>query len=379
MALLGLDEQGNVQLRVVKVRPTNPTKPSVYMTPQECVFGSYMAPVQAENVIEELAIAQLKAVNQKPVWYDINTVDEDAVDEYHLAENLPLPNRAHYIALTKLYRDFCNKFDGGVSKVKTQYGTGALEVGTKIFIKDNELFFFIFKQEVSAGAVNWTSTDELMDIVTGQVFKEADLAGMGYRYVGLSHSHNTMSLSTPSNIDDTQEIGTPGIYFLHSTFTNTAQVVSSYVQTTTLTTGHKRYNLTGYIDVLTTMEWINGPSYHQDVFGYITRKVYAPVKTTTTYSGSRKPYSPPPRKQSSSMVPHGYWDDYDGYHDVGYTYVEGDDPFEYAQQGWQYPEDTLPGTIVTYDDSMTPLEKVQAFMINEQLSATEISELLMEI
>jgi hypothetical protein len=376
-ALLGRNEAGEVQLQVVKVKKsTKPDALPVYMAPQESAFGTFMTEVPEEEVVRELAIAQIRAVGQKPVWYDIQSAELSDVNHYYLADDLPLPDREYYIALTKLYRDFCNKYEGGLAKFKGVNGTGALEVGTKTFLKDGLLYYFIFKQEVSGAGVHWSNSDDLMDIITGEVFHETELLEQGYTYCGLSHSHNTMALSTPSGIDDAKEIGIPGIYFLHSTFTDCNQPVSSYIQTVTLTTGHKRFNLTDYLQELTEEEWLSDTTYDEKVFTFIKRRVYTPpVKSKASYA----PIKPYVHGKSKGVTGGGgYWDKYDIYQD---TYTEGDDPFGYYESFWHTDSTPshLPGTLIAYDDDLSPREKLEAFMADAQLSATEISELLMEI
>jgi hypothetical protein len=346
---------GTLEIQAVKVQPKNPTAPVYYMRPERSVFGEYMAPVPEIEVIRELATLQLQSLGSSPVWYEVATLPEEVTSEYKLAADMPVPDRASYIATTKLYRDFCTKYKSKLG-IKTLTGC-ALEVGTKMFYKEGLIYFFIFKQEVSGGAVDWKADDKLMDVVTGEVHTEAELLIDGYKYCGLSHSHNTMQLPDPSNIDDKQEINMPGIYFLHSCFSNIDKPVSNYRQTVTVTTGNKRYWVTDYVDNLTALEWLTGPTYHPDVFSFITEKVYV-VKHFKPGSNYYKPPTP------GAIVPKDY-------------YADELDFMDPQHWGWGY--DDIPTIDVPMGDAASLLDKLKEFMEDNQVSATEVVDALGEL
>lgn len=354
-SLIATAPDGTLELQVVKVQPKNPTAPVYYMRPEKSAFGEYMAPVPEIEVIRELATIQIQSLSSTPVWYEIATLPEEVTSEYKLSSDMPVPDRASYIATTKLYRDFCTKYKSKLG-IKTTTGC-ALEVGTKMFYKGGFIYFFIFKQEVSGGAVEWKADDQLMDVVTGEVHTEAELMLNGFKYCGLSHSHNTMQLADPSTIDDKQEINMPGIYFLHSCFSNIDKPVSTYRQTVTVTTGNKRYWVTDYVENLTALEWLTGPSYHPDVFSFITEKVYV-VKHFKPAANYYKPPTP------GAIVPKDY-------------YADEFDFMDPQHWGWGY-DDTLTTINVEPDDDDL-LIKLKEFMYENKVSATEVVDALMHL
>jgi len=262
-----------------------------YVTVEEHSFGSYISTVRPEDLYRELGTSQIKALGEEPAWTSVPPLPD--IPHFEISGTPPTVNRHHYIALTKLYRYFCT-----VTRNVT------LEAHARMYLSpNNEVVFLVPKQTVTGGSVNFTSED-LTDILSGEKKTSEEWVLAGYKYIGLSHSHNTMRLNVPSSIDDTTEIPVAGVYFLHSCFANLEAGKPDYQLTVTFTTGSQRFIteqtwVEEYCPLLTQEEWQSSIEPAAVVYELIQQ----PQQYTYKYkTGSSGYYSPSTKKTNTLTV-----------------------------------------------------------------------------
>ena len=132
------------------------------------------------------------------------------------------------------------------------------------------------KQSVTSASVT-KDAKEGVDLLTGKrVFDYTDISE-GYEYMGDSHLH-PFDMPNFSAVDDTNELGLPGIHILVSSIN---LVKNTYVITPSVVAGKRRYIIKDYQELINITN--TSTSYHPSCLLYVTEKVY-----NIKYSSSSK-------------------------------------------------------------------------------------------
>lgn len=170
-------------------------------------------------------------------------LDEETLNYVYF--NLPKIEQEEWNLLVSLYHHFA--FHSQItSNFKSSVSTQEVGTFTLLNIKENRIFFVLAEQVVSTGSVSWDKMEKLSAITLDgseeRMLESGWLADPNIKLLGYSHSHNTMSLSTPSSIDDDTELNMAGVHILLSTFKkNPHSNKPNFITTVTYTCRGERF------------------------------------------------------------------------------------------------------------------------------------------
>jgi hypothetical protein len=169
-----------------------------------------------------------------PTFWTQRVVDSETLNTFKV--NLPPLENEEAVRVAVFFEHWARK-----------PGMTTQEVGTFILLdtEANRLFFIVPQQKVTGASVDWKNLSTVSAISFDGTVKTVPEWLQQYTFVGYCHSHNTMRLSTPSSVDDAQEVdGKPfGVHILLSTFSWDDNGQVSFVVTVTAAHNNERHTL----------------------------------------------------------------------------------------------------------------------------------------
>ncbi len=196
-------------------------KDSGYFVPVNHKVVSGFTPLTPAEQLQ--ASRELLQAQSMDFWATLPELEKkDIVSLVQLSDNFkPIP-KEEWIALIKLYSEFC---------CDTSFGN-ELEVGALIIVhrETSQLRIVVPEQKVTKTSVDWSITGKSINDQKKIRFLNGDLISFqdlkkDWDILGISHSHNTM-FTSPSAVDNKYEVGTEkdycptGVHILVGSFKN---------------------------------------------------------------------------------------------------------------------------------------------------------------